>query len=168
MMRQLLSVAVLFALARCVNASIFNNLEVYYKLDESSGTTAADASGLGRDGLLLNRGGSDQNAPGTNGAGPQDPSPGHSPWVPGRFGNGFAPAGAPDGDGDAAPQFGSGSFFAGQPFWMLGANLTDGQTNPGGVPGNINSSAYTYSFHVRMPYNPTNTKDTNAGALDRK
>ncbi len=101
--------------------AITDNLEVYFTLDDGTGTTVADSSGLGRDGLLLNRGGSDQNgpAPGLNGAGPQDPNPGHSPWVPGRFGGAFAPAGAPDADGDVSPQFGTGSFFAGQPYWML-------------------------------------------------
>ncbi|MEQ8846774.1 LamG-like jellyroll fold domain-containing protein [Botrimarina sp.] len=161
-MRHLLTFGILVAACQAANADIFDGLEVYFPLDETSGVTAADGSGNGRAGLLLNRGGSNQNAPGTNGAGPQDPNPGHSPWVSGRFNGGFGPAGAPDQDGDAAPQFGTGSFFAGQPFWMLGANLTNGATT-GGTPQNIVSDAFTYSFHVQMPYNATLSKDTSAG-----
>ena len=146
-------------------AAITDSLEVYFDLNESSGTTAADASGNSRDGVLLNRGGAwqsvDPNMDGDFSDGtqplPNDPDPGHSPWVEGRFGGGFAPAGAPDADGDAAPQFQSGPAYpAGQAYWMLGANLANGGSN-------ITSSAFTYAFHIRLPYNAEHSKGTNAG-----
>mgnify|MGYP001495109227 CR=1 FL=1 len=148
-------------------ASFTDGLELYFKLDETSGLTAADSSGLGRDGAVVNRGGSINRF--INGEfPPNDPLVDNGfMWVPGRFGGGFAPAGAPDIDGDpnpptapAFPEFSTSpdtQLYAGSAFAMIGVNLTNGATT-GGLPANIVSQQFTYSFHVRMPYNLSYSK----------
>lgn len=153
-------------------AAIDDSLELYLRLDESSGLTAADSSGLGRDGAVVNRGGSINRL--LNGEFP----PGDAlvdngfMWVPGRFGNGFAPAGAPDDDGDPNPpqapnfpEFSSSpdtQLYSGSAFAMIGVNLSDGITTTTGLPANIDSDQFTYSFHVRMPYNLAYSKQIGA------
>ncbi len=149
------------------HAAIGDNLELYLELNEAAGLAAADSSGNGRTGAVVNRGGNLQNITLDGDPLPGDPLANDTYfWTPGRFGGGFAPGGAPDADGDPNPPFCNGdmcldedefgnkqpSHYQGSAYAMVGVNLTNGATT-GGIPAEIESQQFTYSFHVRMPYN---------------
>ncbi|MEQ8846773.1 LamG-like jellyroll fold domain-containing protein [Botrimarina sp.] len=161
--------ALLLCLATAsAQADLSDGLEVYLPLNETSGFSAADASGNGRAGAVVNRSGNLQNITVDGDPLPNDPLANDTYfWQPGRFGGAFAPAGGPDADGDPESPFSATeTHWQGSPFAMVGVNLTNGATTEFGIPAEIQSTAFSYSFHVRMPYNATYSKDVhnrNAG-----
>lgn len=149
------------------HAAIGDNLELYLELNETAGTAASDSSGNGLLGAVVNRGGNANNVLIDGDLFPGDPLANDTYfWTQGRFGGGFAPAGAPDADGDPNPPYCSSEMcldvdefgvpqpqhYQGSAFAMLGVNLTSDSGSQ------ITSTAFTYSFHVQMPYNDRYSK----------
>ena len=151
-MKKLFAIGLVLAACQVASAQLSADLELYLQFDETEGRVAADASGNGRDGFILNgreAGGDLRLLPGNDGMGIADSTTTWY-WGPGegKFGGAFLTSGQATATGgrsapatiDGIDNGGSARAVAVSQF---GGNLNDTGSNP---------PAWTMSFWTRNAY----------------